>query len=155
MNFFVSSEVAAALISAAVSIAVAAISYKVNQNNTKSEIAKMKLEFEHSDKVRQEEMNAETRQEQEKRYAQMLSAVDWFCQASDMNTKQAALAAINTFWTGANGEIRDSVQTLKEVINQADAFKGPDQGELQAALDKTRIQFFQQRNGDGNTTKEH
>lgn len=154
MNFFVSSEVAAALISAAVSVVVAAISYKVNQNNTKSEIAKMRLEFEHSDKVRQEEMNAETRQEQEKRYAQMLSAVDWFCQASDMNTKQAALAAINTFWTGANGATRDSVQALKEVINQADAFKGPDQGELQAALEEVGVQFFQQRNGNGNTTKE-
>lgn len=154
MQIEVSAEVAAAIISAVVSILTAVISFFVNRSKTKSEIAKMKLEFEHSDRVRKEEMNAETRQEQEKRYAQMLSAVDWFCQASDMNTKQAALAAINTFWTGANGATRDSVQALKEVINQADAFKGPDQGELQAALDKTRIQFFQQRNGDGNTTKE-
>lgn len=150
MRIEVSAEVAAAVISAAVSALTATISFYVNRNKTKSEIAKMKLEFEHSDKVRQDEAETLARQEMGNRYAKMLSAIDWFAQAPDMNSKQAALAAINSFLAEGNGGLGQPVQELKQVVNGADAFTGPGQVELQAALDKVGVQFFEQM---GNSQK--
>lgn len=139
-----SAEVAAAIISAGVSVFTAVISFSVNRSKTKSEIAKLKLEFEHSDKVRRNEADLKARETLKAQYAEVLSAVDWFRQAPDMNSKQRALVAINSLLAGANGGLRDALQSLRQTVAGADAFTGPKQGELQAALEEVGVQFLQQ-----------
>lgn len=137
-------EVAAAIISAGVSVFTAVISFSVNRSKTKSEIAKLKLELEHSDKVRQNEADLKAKETLKAQYAQMLSAIDWFWQALDMNSKQGALEAINSLLAEASGELRESLLTLKQIVTGADAFVGPKREKLQAALEEVSVQFLQQ-----------
>lgn len=143
--------VISALISGIVSITAAFISYHTNKRKTKSEIDKMKLEWEHQDKVRIEEnRRIDQLREQEKHDAErkqlqdaskeMFSALSLFGAAPDGCSHQAALSAVAKATVIADGELADLLDDLIKALGKADPFAGLTP-ESQSLLQQVRIQL--------------
>lgn len=143
--------VISALISGVVSITVALVSYHANKKKTKSEIDKMKLEWEHQDKVRREEnRRIDQLREQEKHdanlrrlqdaAAEMFSAISLFGAAPDGCSHQAALSAVAKVIAIADGELVDLLDDLMKSLGKTDPFEGLTT-ESQSLLQQVRIQL--------------
>ena len=109
-NVYIPVEVVCALFSGVISIGVAIISFYTNKHNTKSELAKFKMEMEHEDKIRAEDAAIAHDREIAEKYSGMLDAIAVFSEAPDVNTKNAAISAINRLAAVGNTECVESHQ---------------------------------------------
>ena len=140
-NVEISKELATVLISGIVSIVVAFISFWANKRKTDSEIAKMKLEIDHADKIRSEDAAREREREISTKYSRMLTAVRQFVELPDFNTKNAAISAINDLLVIEKCDQNDTLKNIKRIVEQASAFDGPDEEELEPILDQVLVKL--------------
>ena len=70
----------------------------------------------------------------------MHTAIQQFVEIPDVNTKNAAVASINSVLSVEKGTVRNLLIEVKDVISKADAFDGPNQRKLNPLLEKIRIQ---------------
>ena len=140
-NVYIPVEIACALISGVISIGVAIISFYTNKHKTKSELAKFKMEMEHADKLRAEDAAIAHDREIAEKYTEMLNAIAVFSEAPDVNTKNAAISAINRLTAVGNAECAETLRAVKKEIERTDAFERPDKQELDSLLDKITVGF--------------
>lgn len=140
-NVYIPVEIACALFSGAFSIGVAVISFFANRHKTKSELAKFKMEMEHADKIRAEDAAAAHDREIAEKYTEMLNAIAVFSEAPDVNTKNAAIFAINRLAAIGNPEWAEPLRAVKKEIDWTDAFEKPDKRKLDSLLDKITVGF--------------
>ena len=124
-NVYIPVEIACALISGVISIGVAIISFYTNKHKTKSELAKFKMEMEHADKLRAEDAAIAHDREIAEKYTEMLNAIAVFSEAPDVNTKNAAISAINRLTAVGNAECAETLRAVKKEIERTDAFERP------------------------------
>ena len=129
-NVYIPVEIACALISGVISIGVAIISFYTNKHKTKSELAKFKMEMEHADKLRAEDAAIAHDREIAEKYTEMLNAIAVFSEAPDVNTKNAAISAINRLTAVGNAECAETLRAVKKEIERTDAFERPDKQKL-------------------------
>lgn len=140
-NVYIPVEIACALISGVISIGVAIISFYTNKHKTKSELAKFKMEMEHADKLRAEDAAIAHDREIAEKYTEMLNAIAVFSEAPDVNTKNAAISAINRLTAVGNAECAETLRAVKKEIERTDAFERPDKQKLDSLLDKITVGF--------------
>lgn len=143
--------VISALISGAVSIVVALISYRANKKKTQLEIEKLKIELAHQDKVRVEEyrredqlraadsLRADSLRLQESVSA-MLSALSKFGAAPDGYSHQAALSSIAKTIALTDGELAKLLTELQTSLEITDPFDGLSV-ESKSLLQQVRVQL--------------
>ena len=140
-NVYIPVEIACALFSGAISIGVAIISFYTNKHKTKSELAKFKMEMEHADKLRAEDAAIAHDREVTEKYSGMLNAIAVFSEAPDVNTKNAAISAINRLAAVGNAECVETLKAVRKEIARTDAFETPDKQKLDSLLDKITVGF--------------
>jgi len=143
--------VVSSLIAGFVSITTAIISYRANRKKTKSEIEKMKLEWERQDKLREEENRRvdQLREEENLRAAaeqfqkaagEMLASLSAFSTAPDKNSCKAALAAVDKVILMADNELAKLLNHLHGHLEADDPFDGLS-SESRELLKQIRIQL--------------
>lgn len=136
LHISVSTEVACAVISAFVSISTALISYQVNRNKTKAEIQKAKMEIEQANMVLSIRQDIAVR----KKYSAMFTAIQKFSEIPDINAKNAAISTVNDLLSEESHELRILLIKALRILEDADAFSGPDLQLLSPILNEIRIQ---------------
>lgn len=128
------------LISGAVSITVALISYRKNKKATQAEIEKMKLSQAHEDKVREEDHRRADDGELRSAMIRVFETMSAYKVAPDGVSQREALSALARAYALADGSLSDSLDALRRSVEKEDPFDGPSAAS-EACLQQVRINF--------------